>query len=226
MCAGHGQCPEKISTRLRPPLQGHAGSFKASTHTDMTTTPLTPYFDPYALIAEHIPPGSPLFAIFMPHASMVAAKAVNAGKRLGLSERGLRFVQDAALLHDIGIIHTNEPKLHCHGSLPYIQHGVEGRRMLEVRGLFALARVAESHVGAGMAKEEIEAQGLGLPRRDMLPETIEEKLVCWADKFFSKNPGQLWSELSFEVAAERIARHGEPSLQRFLELHATCTKTP
>ncbi len=172
-----------------------------------------------------MPPEGPLFALYVPHVSMVTAKAVDAGKRLGLSEERLRFIEEACLLHDIGIVRTNTPELHCHGDLPYLLHGVEGRFMLESLGLPEHARVAENHVGVGITRQEIEENGLDLPLRDMLPQTLEEKMICWADKFFSKKPGSLWTEYTFVQAFERIQRYGEAPSQRFLELHTLCTST-
>ena len=45
---------------------------------------------------------------------------------------------------------------------------------------------AKRHTGAGLTKKEIIEQELPLPQQDFLPETTEEKLICYADKFFSK----------------------------------------
>jgi uncharacterized protein len=78
------------------------------------------------------------------------------------------FVESAALLHDIGRSRT-------HG----IRHGVEGAAIMRALGYEAVARVCETHIGAGIAKEE--AEELGLPKRDYLPETLEEKVVAHAD---------------------------------------------
>ena len=79
------------------------------------------------------------------------------------------FVEVAALLHDIGRSKT-------HG----IRHGVEGAAIMRAKGFEAYARVCERHIGAGLTKEE--AKGLGLPEGDYLPETLEEKVVTYADK--------------------------------------------
>lgn len=178
---------------------------------------------PFEIIARHIPPHTPLFAVYVPHVTMVAKKALDAGLLLGLNEEQLRFVEEAALLHDLGILHVKEPRAHCHGRLPYVMHGVEGRRMLEAEGLPAHARVAENHVGVGITSQEIIDTDLPLPHRDMVPRSIEEKIICWADLFFSKIPGQLWREKSLDTVRKSISRYGEAPLRRFEELHALCT---
>ena len=59
--------------------------------------------------------------------------------------------------------------------------------MLRKEGLPQHARVAERHTGTGLTKETIQRQGLPLPLHDFSPETIEEQIVCYADKFFSKS---------------------------------------
>ncbi|MDE6143268.1 MAG: phosphohydrolase, partial [Muribaculaceae bacterium] len=63
------------------------------------------------------------------------------------------------------------------------------------------------------------AQSLPLPHRDMLPVSIEEKVICYADKFFSKS-GNLSEEKSFEKVTAQMESHGEESLRRFLLLHS------
>lgn len=178
---------------------------------------------PYEIISELIPPASPLFAVYMPHATLVAGKAIAAGAALGLNEQRLRFVEEAALLHDIGILRVNAPNIHCHGELPYLMHGIEGRRILVAKGLPEHALVAENHVGAGILASEIEANGLPLPVRDMLPKSVEEKLVCWADLFFSKTPGKVWFEKPLEQVRRTVAAYGEAPLARFEEMHRLCS---
>jgi uncharacterized protein len=42
-------------------------------------------------------------------------------------------------------------------------------------------------VGIGITVEEIKLHNLPLPQRDMVPISIEEQIICFADKFFSKN---------------------------------------
>ncbi len=79
--------------------------------------------------------------------------------------------------------------------------------------------MCERHTGSGLTVEDIERQKLPLPHRDMLPISLEEKLVCYADKFFSKS-GDIEREKSLEKVIESMRRHGEDTLNRFLELHA------
>lgn len=74
--------------------------------------------------------------------------------------------------------------------------------------------VCERHTGAGLTEKEIIEQNLPLPHRDFLPETLEEKLICYADKFYSKTHPD--HEKSFEQAEKSIARFGNDGLQRFL----------
>lgn len=91
-----------------------------------------------------------------------------------VSSRGMvvdrELVTIGALLHDIGRSRTHEPG-----------HGFVGGRLLRDIGVDErIARIAERHVGAGIPAGE--AKSLGLPERDFIPETIEEKIVCYADK--------------------------------------------
>lgn len=85
--------------------------------------------------------------------------------------------------------------------------------------LEACARVCERHTGSGLTASEIEREGLPLPHRDFLPETLEEKLICYADKFFSKS-GDPEKEKSLEKIRRSMAAFGPDSLARFDALHA------
>jgi uncharacterized protein len=102
--------------------------------------------------------------------------------------------------------------------MPYICHGIIGREILEAEGLPRHALVCEHHTGSGLTIDEIIAQELPLPHRDMLPTTIEEKLVCYADKFFSKS--RIAPAKPLEKVQADMARFGEASLNRFNELTA------
>ena len=69
--------------------------------------------------------------------------------------------------------------------------------------------------GGGITKEQIEKQQLPLPHQDFLPETMEEKVICYADKFFSKT--HLDKEKSIEKAEKSLAKFGEEGVKRFQE---------
>ena len=71
-----------------------------------------------------------------------------------------QFVEEAAMLHDIGIIFCNAPKIHCNGSHKYIEHGYLGAELLRSEGLPKHALVAERHTGAGITIEQVEREEL------------------------------------------------------------------
>ncbi len=48
------------------------------------------------------------------------------------------------------------------------------------------ALVCERHTGAGLSLEGIIAQDLPVPHREMVPVSLEEQVICFADKFYSK----------------------------------------
>ncbi|MDE5647735.1 MAG: HDIG domain-containing protein [Muribaculaceae bacterium] len=169
------------------------------------------------IIDMYYPAGSPLRDIYLRHCRSVAdlALEINSRRALGLDRR---LVEDAAMLHDIGICLTDAPGIHCHGDMPYILHGVAGADLLRVEGVDErLARVAESHTGSGLTPEEITEAKIPIPAsRDTMPRTLLEKLICYADKFYSKS-GDM-KRKSMSRVEEDMGRHGQAPLERFLEL--------
>jgi uncharacterized protein len=142
---------------------------------------------PEELIREHYDPAGKAYGVLMRHAEQVARKALAVAERIQAPGADLAFVESAALLHDIGIFLTHAPLFGCTGTRPYLCHGVLGRELLDKAGLPRHALVCERHVGVGLSREEIEKNRLPLPSRDMRPVSLEEQIVCFADKFFSKN---------------------------------------
>lgn len=174
------------------------------------------------IIDEYYPAGTSLRDIYLTHCEAVAALAesIRTSKALPIDAEQLRM---AALHHDIGIVITDAPSIHCHGPEPYLRHGIIGAEMLRGAGYpEEWARVAERHTGSGLTAREIEAAHLPLPPRDFLPETLLEKLVCYADKFFSKGGdlSRLATPKSLEEVEASLARFGGGSLARFRALHA------
>ncbi|MCB0823208.1 MAG: HD domain-containing protein [Bacteroidales bacterium] len=123
------------------------------------------------------------------------------------------------MLHDIGIIKTNAPDIGCFGEYPYISHIYLGREMLEQEGFADIAPICERHVGTGLSKEDIIKSNFPLPHRDMLPITLEEKLICYADKFYSKSEKHLTTPRSLEEIRKKVVKYGENKLGNFDALH-------
>lgn len=153
------------------------------------------------------------FEIWLEHSSGVAGLAREIACREGADEL---FVWEAAWLHDIGIRYTWAPGIECHGEEPYLRHGLIGAEICRRAGLPAHALVCERHVGTGLTAQEILEGKLPLPARDMLCETLEEKIVCYADQFFSKSSTK---PLSVEEIRRRTGRHGPTQLARFEAMH-------
>lgn len=161
--------------------------------------------------------GSLAYDIFMAHAVAVTRKAVAVARRMPHLNPDIAFIEEAAMLHDIGICFTNAPSIGCTGNYPYVCHGYLGRKMLEDRGLHRHALVCERHVGAGLSAVEISARGLPLPDRDMLPESIEEEIICFADKFFSKKNRELNTERPISDVVRDLEKYGPAPVRRFLD---------
>ena len=168
------------------------------------------------IIDKYCKDNNELRDILVNHSRAVAEKALaiaDAHPELGLDRQ---FILEAAMVHDIGIVMTDAPGIKCFGTEPYIRHGICGAEIMRAEGYPRHARVCERHTGAGLSKAEIEAQNLPLPRVDLLPETLEEKVICYADKFFSKT--RLDREKTIEQAERSVAKHGDEGLKRFKEM--------
>lgn len=171
--------------------------------------------DYIAIIDKYYSDNKPLRDILMIHSKAVMEKAleiVDKHPELGADRK---FVEEAAMLHDIGIFLCDAPGIKCYGREPYLCHGRLGAELLKREGFPRHARVCERHTGAGITKEQIIEAALPLPLQDFLPETIEEKIICYADKFYSKS--NLDITKTIEQAERSIAKFGQEGLVRFKE---------
>ena len=145
--------------------------------------------------------------ILLAHSRQVADLANNVAAYVARSEPvDTEFVEQAAMLHDIGMLYTDAPELFCFGDQPYIIHGILGAELLRKEGMPRHALVCERHIGVGLSIEDIKEQRLPLPLRDMRPQTLEEEIVAYADLFFSKTRP---SQRTADMVRASLARHGE-----------------
>jgi len=154
------------------------------------------------------------FKILVNHSKAVAEKALKIAEKFDVDRE---FIYEAAMLHDIGIFMTNTPKLDCHGKFPYICHGYLGREILEKEGFPEHALVCERHTGVGIKREEIIKNKLPLPQRDMVPLSMEEKIIAFADKFFSKESDGSVRIRTIEEIIKDLSRYGEEKVKIFKE---------
>lgn len=151
------------------------------------------------------------------HSLKVAEKALEICRQKNLS-LDQKNVFCAAMLHDIGVVKCYAPDIHAFGDKPYIQHGIEGKKILEDNGLFQFSTVCITHTGSGITADEIVKNHLPLPAQDMLPSSLLEKIICYSDKFYSKGQ-DLTKEKTLDQIIQQMNKFGPDSLARFMELH-------
>lgn len=164
------------------------------------------------LIEKYYDRQSELYHILVTHSECVRDKALCfAGKHpeLGLDST---FISEAAMLHDIGIYLTDAPDIKCYGTYPYICHGYLGADIVRAAGFPKHALVCERHTGTGLSLDIIEKNNLPLPHRDMSPQSLEEQLICFADKFYSKT--KIQKERTVEEVKLSASKYGKMQLER------------
>lgn len=159
------------------------------------------------LLARYLE-GEPL-KIVLEHSRHVAALALEVADRLALAESERLFIEEASLLHDIGVCQVHAPGLGLYGKHPYIMHGVLGRDILDREGYPLHALVCERHTGVGLTCEDIIRQALPLPHREMCPQTVAEQVICYADLFYSKKPGRLDERKTVAQVRKKLLHFGE-----------------
>lgn len=169
--------------------------------------------DAISVLNNYYPNENELKRILLVHSRSVADKALQVADRHPELKLDTAFLEEAALLHDIGIFLTRAPGIQCFGSEPYICHGYLGAELLRKEGFPRHAWVCERHTGAGISVESIIEQRIPVPLRDMIPVSTEEEVICFADKFYSKT--HLDKEKSIDSAIRSISPYGSEGVIRF-----------
>lgn len=169
--------------------------------------------NPLDIIAKYYPAGSDGYHILVDHSRRVADKSLAIARLHPEMNLDMGFIEEAAMLHDIGIFRCNAPKIECHGEADYICHGYLGAELMHKEGYPRHALVCERHTGTGITLQMIENRNLPLPHRDMQPVSLEEQLICFADKFYSKTKPE--KEKTADKVKQGLSKHGEETVKRF-----------
>ena len=90
--------------------------------------------NPLTLIDKFYPEENELKHILLVHSRLVTDKALALAKKHPELDLDLNFIEEAAMLHDIGIFLTDAPDIQCFGTHPYICHGYLGADLVRKEG--------------------------------------------------------------------------------------------
>ena len=172
--------------------------------------------NPLDIIDKFYTPGTRLYKLLIAHSRAVTQKSLEIAQNLSDLNPDIEFIKSAAMLHDIGIFKTRAESIGCTGNAPYVCHGYLGRQLLDDQGLppeYGL--VCERHTGTGITKQNIISNNLPLPHRDMVPVSIEEKIICVADKYHSKNPINAEKKITTARIIVELEKINKDHAQRF-----------
>ena len=172
-----------------------------------------PTIEEIKLMHQKYAPSQLTFDIVFTHCQIVhdIADQIMNGKQLQVNKD---LVNAGALLHDIGaykLIDENG----MFDKVNYIRHGIEGYKILLQEGMpEEMCRIAERHTGVGVTKEDILQRKILIPLKDYVAETMEEKLVMYADKFHSKTP----KFNSYATYSVYVQQFGQDKVDKFQTL--------
>jgi len=115
----------------------------------------------------------------------------------------VKLVEIGGLLHDIGRARTHS-----------VHHAVLGADIARSLGLpEPVISIIKRHVGGGIASRE--AHNLGWPRDIYVPQTLEEKIVSYADKLIEGS-----RRVPITVTIEELSKELPPvAIERLWKLH-------
>ncbi|MDO9511032.1 MAG: HDIG domain-containing protein [Bacteroidales bacterium] len=171
------------------------------------------------LIHKYFPPEGQAFSYYLAHVTAVRRVALQVVKHHPQLRVNVGLIAAGAMLHDIGICKVHAPEIGCYGEHPYLAHGYLGRQILEYEGYNDLALIAERHTGVGISRKEIISSNLALPHRDLVPESMEEWIVCYADCFFSKTNQNPSKPKSLDKIRASMLKYGADKLDVFDGIH-------
>ena len=157
--------------------------------------------DYISIINKYYPNDDMLRQLLLKHSRQVADRCMQIVRKHKELSVDVQFLEEAAMLHDIGIFKCDAPSIYCVGTEPYIKHGPIGGELLRVEGFPRHARVAERHTGTGLPDYE--------------PETLEEQIICYADKFYSKSSPDRVRTVA--EAAQSLEKFGAAGVRKFLD---------
>ena len=143
------------------------------------------------------------------HCIAVAELATKIAK--AFAEKGVKvnqkLIEIGALLHDIGRARTHS-----------VHHAIVGARIAEEHGLpEPVVKIIKRHVGGGISPEE--AKKLGWPNDIYIPQTMEEKIVSYADKLTEG-----CRRVSIQHTITKMAKEiPEDAIKRIWKLHEEIT---
>jgi len=173
----------------------------------------TKMLDPYKIIEKYYPKDTDIYFILKIHSEQVCEKALQIADKHPDLKLDKQFLFEASMLHDIGIFMCDAPRIHCRGTHQYIEHGYLGAKILRAEGLPQHALVCERHTGTGLTKDTILKNKLNIPAQDYFPQSLEEQVICYADKFFSKT--KLAEPHSLDQIRKGLAKYGTYQVAMF-----------
>jgi uncharacterized protein len=131
----------------------------------------------------------------------IAVKLQNKGYKVDLN-----LVEVGALLHDIGRSKTHK-----------VDHGYVGAKIVQSEGLpESVVNIVKRHVGGGITAEE--AARFGWPQDVYVPQSLEEKIVSYADKRIESG-----RRVSIDYEIQRLSLEHKEAAERVRKLHLEIT---
>lgn len=166
------------------------------------------------VLHEKYAPTREAFELVHTHCEIVCAVAERLADGSGVD---VGLVRAGCLLHDVGVYRLYDDGRLDHAR--YIRHGVLGHALLAEAGFAeTLCRFCSRHTGVGLTREDVRRQNLPIPAADYLPETAEERLVMYADKFHTKASPPAF--VTADAYAASVRRFGEDKVTAFAALRA------
>ncbi len=173
------------------------------------------------IIDQYYPADDELRRLLLFHSRQVADRCLLIAKKHPELPLDIQFLEEAAMLHDIGIRWCHAPSIFCNGEEHYLRHGMIGGEILRKEGLERHARICERHTGTGLITVPMGKDGQPLLPEDLVktgffvPQTLEEQIVCYADKFYSKSrPDKV---LTVVETAQSLEKFGHQGVVKFLQ---------